>query len=74
MNQEINTFRNKGVVMVQGDLNARTGSEIDFVEFDKSDELLGIQNLDSHHPRNSEDPKTNPRGRELLDLCKVNDL
>ena len=54
MNQELNTFRKNGVILVQGYLNARTGSEIDFVDFDKSDELLGIENLSNHCPRNSE--------------------
>ena len=74
MNKELNIFRQKGIVLVQGDLNARTGVENDFVNFDKSDELLGIDNLSNHCLRNSEDEKLNPRGKELLDLCKVNDL
>ena len=74
MNKELNRFKSKGVILVQGDLNARTGSEIDFVNYDKSDDSLGIENLDDHCQRNSEDSKINQRGKELLDLCKVNDL
>ena len=74
MNKELNTFRYKGVIVVQGDLNARTGNEPDFVNADKSDDIFGIENLVNQGPRNSEDTKTNPRGKELLDLCKVNDL
>ena len=74
MNKELNTFRQKGVTLVQGDLNARTGSEMDFVDYDKSDEWLGTQNLSNQSARNSEDSKVNQRGKELLDLCKVNDL
>ena len=74
MNKELNTFRHKGVVLVQGDLNARTGNEIDFINGDKSDDILGIENFVNQGPRNSEDSKTNPRGKDLLDLCKVNDL
>ena len=45
MNKELNTFRHKGVVLVQGDLNARTGNEIDFISGDKSDDILGIENF-----------------------------
>ena len=67
LNEEINTYRHKGVVLVQGDLNARTGSEADFIDFDKSDESFGIENLNNHPPRNSEDTKVNQRGKELLD-------
>ena len=74
MNKEMNLFKNKGVILVQGDLNARTGSEIDFVNHDKSDEFLGIENLANQCQRNSEDSKMNQMGKELLDLCKVNDL
>ena len=57
MNKELNLFRSKGVTLVQGDLNARTGCEIDFINHDKSDEFLGIENLDDHFQRNSEDSK-----------------
>ena len=74
MNKEINAFRHKGAILVQGDLNARTGNESDFVNADKSDDIFGIDNLSNQGPRNSEDRKVNPRGKELLDLCKVNDL
>ena len=73
LNDEINNFRKKGTVLVQGDLNARTGVEQDFVTFDKLD------NSDSNcaedlYSRNSEDKTTNKRGKELLDICKVNEL
>ena len=74
MNKEINLFRYKGVIIVQGDLNARTGKEPDYVNADKSDDIFGIQNLTNQAPRNSEDTKTNPRGKDLIDLCKINDL
>ena len=59
---------------MQGDMNARTGIESDFVDSDKSDERFGVQNLSNQSIRNSEDLTVNARGRELLDLCKVNDL
>ena len=74
LNDEIQKFREKGTVLVQGDLNARTGIETDFVESDKYDDCLGICNFCDHGSRNSEDKTVNKRGRDLLDLCKVNDL
>ena len=74
LNEEINAFKKKGSILIQGDLNARVGVETDFVEFDKSDEFLGIDNLLNQPKRNSEDKKVNTRGKELLDLCKVNDI
>ena len=67
-------FREKGTVLVQGDLNARTGIETDFVESDKYDDCLGICNFCDHGSRNSEDKTVNKRGRDSLDLCKMNDL
>ena len=73
LNKELNIYRQKGVILVQGDMNARTGIESDFVDPDKSDELFRVQNLSNQSIRNSEDSTVNARGRELLDLCKVND-
>ena len=74
VNEEVNLFNKKGVVLIQGDLNARVGREPDFVEFDKSDDYFGIENLTNQSQRNSEDKTSNTRGKDLLDLCKVNDL
>ena len=64
----------KGPILLQGDFNGRTGVENDFVEFDKSDLELGVENFDNQNKRNSEDKKVNSRGKELLDVCKLNDL
>ena len=47
------------------------------VAYDKYDEILGVQNtLVSIPPsRNSQDMKiVNKRGREFLDICRINDL
>ena len=74
LNEEICMFKKKGVTLVQGDLNARTGNSKDFIEHDKFDIVLGIENLNKKHIRNSEDPKINTRGKELLDVCKLNDF
>ena len=42
LNDEISYFKKKGIVLVQGDLNARTGREKDYIESDKFDSLLGV--------------------------------
>ena len=47
LNEEISYFKKKGVVFVQGDLNARTGNEKDFIEYDKFDDEMGIKNLNN---------------------------
>ena len=46
-NEEINIFQKKGITLVQGDLNARTGTEKDFINYDKSDDQLGINNTNN---------------------------
>ena len=74
MLDEISFFSKKGPLLLQGDFNSRTGVETDFIGFDKSDVELGIDNLDNQNPRNSEDKSLNNRGRDLLDVCKLNDL
>ena len=58
----------------EGDLNARTGNSKDFIEHDKFDIVIGIENLNNQHIRNSEDMKINTRGKELLDVCRLNDF
>ncbi len=58
-------LQEKGVVIIQGDLNARTGGLEDTVAPDKSDEMFEID-LDKPPPnRNSQDDKVDPRGQEL---------
>ena len=68
LNEEINYYRK------QGDVNARTGNETDFIEYDNFDGSFGIDNYNNQHARNSEDEIINTRGKELLDLCKLNDF
>ena len=74
VNEEATYFSKKGLVLLQGDFNCRTGEENDFVGHDKSDEDLGIENLDGQTLRNSEDKVCNERGKEFLDICKMNDF
>lgn len=74
LNEELMFFNKKGIALVQGDLNARTGSERDYVEHDKFDQELGIENLNNQFLRNSQDLEVKNRGKELLDICKMNDF
>ena len=74
INEEVSLFRDKGVVLIQGDLKARTSNERDFVKSDKFDDTFGIENFGGQYMRNSGDKIVNQRGKELLDLCKVNDV
>ena len=60
-----------------GDFNARTRTDCENLAYDKSDDDLGIPTTmqDIPPPRNSEDKKLlNKRGKDFLDLCKLNDL
>ena len=72
--EEAESFSEKGVVFIQGDLNARTGTEPDYIEHDKSDDIFNIQNLEKPLSRNSDDKKLCERGTKLLDLCKYMDF
>ena len=49
LNDEINFFQKKGVTLVQGDLNARTGNAKDFIEYDKFIQQFGIENIHNKH-------------------------
>ena len=73
INEEINFFNKKGIALVQGDINARTGIEQDFIENDKYDQNIGIENVFNQYIRNSEDQEIKTRGKDLLDICKMND-
>ena len=68
--KEAKSLNKKGEVIMQGDINARTGNEPDFISKDKFDDLFGIENNEINPPRNSEDRKVCDRGTLLLDLCK----
>ena len=83
LNEEVVTFQEKGSVFIQGDLNARTGSEVDFVQSGKRHDTLEVEEMDGDddsssinclNVRNSEDKTVNARGKELLDLCKFRKL
>ena len=72
--EEVRKFSQKGEVILQGDLNARTAAMPDFLTKDKFDEHFGICNEEKNTPRNSEDKKVCERGSLLLDICRSEDL
>ena len=70
--RDMNLFNNTGQVLMCGDLNARTGSEIDFI-IDDTDKHIPIdpqhvidQNIQQ---RKSQDTKLDDRGKQILDMC-----
>ena len=71
--EEATHYSKKGEVILQGDINARTGAQPDFLNKDKFDDIFGIENLEINPPRNSEDKKVCERGSLLLDLCRSED-
>ena len=78
VNQEVEYFANKHNTYIFGDFNARTKTECENIVHDKSDDDLevptGMSMENIPLPRNSEDKNINSRGKEFLDLCRMNDL
>ena len=66
----------KGTVIIQGDFNARTGNQPDFIARDKSDDPFHMLNYDPPLLRNSEDNKIcrsrNFRFLQVFDFLIVN--
>ena len=60
-------------VLVQGDLNVRTGFENDYLSIDLDVGDLSGKEEGGSQPdnRKSADRKGNARGKDLLDLCKL---
>ena len=70
---EIEVFRSKGNIILQGDLNARTNNKDEIIIADKHDQEIE-ENFTAPR-RNSEDTtKTDIRGEELLNICKALNL
>ena len=74
VNDEIESFQKRGQVYIYGDFNARTAKEIDIIEQDKFDTSFGLQNQVNIPKRNSHDKQITSRGKEFLDICKINDI
>ena len=77
LENDIVLYKPKGDIMVRGDLNARTGSQQDFIASDGADHLPLYQNynIDSHSMcRQSKVIIVDARGRSLIDICIGNQL
>ena len=74
LTENILFLKSKGHIIINGDLNARTGNLPDTILSDKYDEDFNICVNDNTLNRISQDKKVNQRGNELLDLCKSLDL
>ena len=74
LSKDIEDIKDKGgEVILQGDLNARTAQERDWVDNDKYDPEMSPVSYELS-PRSSLDKVLDPKGKELLDICKTNEL
>ncbi len=66
-------FQSRGQVLICGDLNARTGREIDYVNIVDNNHISNDTTFHSSlviTPRNSYDSLVNTNGKQVLKLCK----
>lgn len=68
---EINYFQSQGNILICGDLNARTGEELDTLHSQGDKHIPGGDILSSptQTPRLNHDKTTNKNGTHLLQLC-----
>ena len=76
LEENIAFFATKGDIVIQGDLNSRTGSMNECIlhDDDKYLTLPSDYECDVPLPRNSEDEVTNTRGKSLVELCSANNM
>lgn len=75
--KDVLNFKTKGEILICGDFNARTGSELDFIDNDTTKHLplFDSYKIDNTiNVRNSHDTVVDTRGKELLELCIANQL
>ncbi len=66
-------FQSRGHVLICGDLNARTGREIDYVNIGDNNHISNNTTFHSSlviTPRNNYDSLVNTNGKQVLKLCK----
>ena len=71
--EDICLYQIKGRVMINGDLNGRTGNITDIIPYDKYD-MNDCNTCVVPHNRNSQDVIVNERGKFVLEMCKALDL
>ena len=75
LEEDISRFSNDGSIILAGDLNAKTGTERDFVS-DLRDEHSPINDVDNYnfdkplHRRNQDKHPVDNQGENFLNLCK----
>ena len=76
LEKDITKFSSEGLIMLTGDLNARTGSGLDFVDTDHCIHVPGINLPQKHNLRRRKnyDSQINEHGKSLLEMCKTCDL
>ena len=71
MSEDIIHFQRKGKIILQGDVNARTGTDKDLIQPDKFEQESEEGEYLELPPRNCEDKgHIDIRGEELLELCR----
>ena len=74
LTENIMSLKNKGEIIINGDLNAKTGNLNDTIAPDKSDENFDLSFSKPPPNRNSQDSSVNARGTDMLDMCKSLDV
>lgn len=75
--KDVNKFKNKGEIMICGDMNARTASSDDLIVHDdvRYLPLCETYKIDNNmYKRNNRDVFLNDRAKELIDFCICNQL
>ena len=67
LTDDIIFFQEKGKVILNGDLNAKTGNLDDNIQPDKYDKNFYIKSGTNSPKRNSEDKAVNERGKNLIE-------
>lgn len=73
LQSEILQFQSQGSILLMGDMNARTGREIDYIESQGYAFVSDVQinrNKQFERPRQNHDNILNKNGKQLLQLCK----
>ena len=78
ISDDILNLTDKGLLFITGDLNSRTGTDLDFTENIGLDRFVDTPPLVSQQrksqPKNNFDKFTNNFGKQLLTLCKQHDV
>ena len=86
LHHDVMKFKRKGRVMILGDINCRTGTEDDFIDIQPVEQFVVVPDDDDIHindaivnncvnkHRMSEDKIVNENGKQLLNMCKTDNL